>query len=203
MTAIPSELPASLACVSPPAADGLVSLGQAFIVDIREPDEHRHEHVAGSILYPDSAITRIADFPSMPGKHALVLCTSGNRASQIVTALRNSGRSDVALVEGGIIGWRQARLPVVRDAKAPLPVMRQVMIAAGAMQLALTALAATVSPWFLVGTGFVGLGLALAGITGFCPMATALGKMPWNRASEGAAAAKASATACAGSPCRE
>jgi hypothetical protein len=73
------------------------------------------------------------------------------------------------------------------------------MIAAGLMQLAFTALAATVSPWFLAGTGFVGLGLTMAGITGFCPMASILGKMPWNRATGRPAPAKHSQAACSSS----
>jgi hypothetical protein len=34
--------------------------------------------------------------------------------------------------------------------------------------------------------GLVGLGLAGAGLTDFCPMAILLVKMPWNRASKSA-----------------
>lgn len=192
---------AAASSVPPRQAAELVAEGTAFIVDIREPDEHRYERVPGSTLYPDSAITRIADFPAEPGRLALVLCNSGNRASQIVTAVRNSGRTDVAVVDGGIIAWRQARLPVTRDAKAALPIIRQVMIVAGLMQVAFTVLAATVSPWFLVGTGFVGFGLAFAGLTGFCPMATVLAGMPWNRASAPSCGTKRSATDCASRDC--
>ena len=88
---------------------------------------------------------------------------------------------------------------MVADAKAPLPIVRQVMIAAGAMLVAFTALAATVSPWFLAGTGFVGTGLFMAGLTGFCPMATLLAKMPWNRASSAPAPTN---SACRGGSCR-
>jgi hypothetical protein len=60
--------------------------------------------------------------------------------------------------------------------------MRQVMVTVGVMLMVFTTLAATVSPWFLVGTGFMGVGLFFAGATGICMLSTVLLKMPWNRA---------------------
>ncbi|MFN3400784.1 MAG: YgaP-like transmembrane domain [Ferrovibrio sp.] len=38
-----------------------------------------------------------------------------------------------------------------------------------------------VSPWFILLSGFVGAGLMMAGLTGFCGMARLLAAMPWNR----------------------
>jgi anti-sigma factor RsiW len=75
----------------------------------------------------------------------------------------------------------KAGLPVVRNASAPLPMMRQIMITVGTMVLALSALAATVSPWFVAGIAAIGAGLLFAGLTGICALATVLSKMPWNR----------------------
>jgi rhodanese-related sulfurtransferase len=164
-------------------------------VDVREPDEHRREHVAGAALHPSSAFS-VTGFPAAtPGRRVLVLCRSGNRAGKVAAALRSAGRNDVDVIEGGITAWMAQGLPVVRNAKAPLPIIRQVMIAAGAMQLGFTiAAAATGNPWWLVGTGFVGAGLFFAGVSGICPMATVLGKMPWNQTSGGTALAPAAKT---------
>jgi rhodanese-related sulfurtransferase len=181
--------------VSPRDAARLADGGQAWIVDVREPDEHRREHVAGAALHPSSAFS-VTGFPAAtPGRRVLVLCRSGNRAGKVAAALRSAGRNDVDVIEGGITAWMAQGLPVVRNAKAPLPIIRQVMIAAGAMQLGFTiAAAATGNPWWLVGTGFVGAGLFFAGASGICPMATVLGKMPWNRTSGGTALAPAAKT---------
>ena len=44
-----------------------------------------------------------------------------------------------------------------------------VYLLAGTMILASTVLALTVSPWWLVLTGFVGLNLVQSAFTGFCP----------------------------------
>jgi len=39
----------------------------------------------------------------------------------------------------------------------------------------------TVNPLFALIPAFTGLGLTLAGATGWCGLALLLGKMPWNR----------------------
>lgn len=171
--------------VTPRTAVDLLASGGATLVDVREPDEHRREHVAGAALHPSSSFS-VTGFPAADGRWTLVLCRSGNRAGKVAAALRAAGRTDVTVIEGGLGAWRAAGLPVEIDAKAPIPLVRQVMIAAGLMLMAFTALAAFVNPWFLAGTGFIGAGLFFAGATGICAMSNILAKMPWNRASASA-----------------
>ncbi len=186
--------------VTPAEASRLVERGEAFIVDVREPDEHRREHVAGAALFPSSVFS-VSGFPASDrGRQTLVMCRSGGRARKVVDALRAAGRADARVIEGGIMGWMQAGLPAVRDASAPLPLMRQVMITVGAMLLGLTALTVLVSPWFLVAIGAVAAGLLFAGLTGICALATMLSKMPWNRAplAKAAASCATSGGSCCG-----
>ena len=196
-TASQTDVPAR---TPPREAAALLSAGAASLVDVREPDEHRREHVAGAALHPSSAFS-VSGFPAaVPGRRMLILCRSGGRAGKVADALRAAGRSDVSVVEGGIVGWQQAGLPCSTDPKAPLPVARQVMITVGILLVAFTALAATVSPLFLIGTGFMGAGLLFAGVTGHCALANVLSKMPWNRATGPAPAAK-STTSCSSGAC--
>jgi hypothetical protein len=56
------------------------------------------------------------------------------------------------------------------------PLERILFALAGTMTLASVALAATVSPWFLLLTVFVGLNQWLFVLTGFCPASLAIGK---------------------------
>ncbi|MCX5741900.1 MAG: DUF2892 domain-containing protein [Proteobacteria bacterium] len=51
---------------------------------------------------------------------------------------------------------------------------RLILIFAGTMILIGTVLAAMVSPWFLIVTGFVGANLLQSAFTGFCPLAKIL-----------------------------
>jgi rhodanese-related sulfurtransferase len=83
-------------------------------------------------------------------------------------------------VSGGLMAWSEAGLPT-NSHTTRLPIMRQVLIAAGSLVL-IGALGALVShPAFIYLALFVGLGLLFAGITGWCGMAFLLGKMPWNQ----------------------
>ena len=189
-TAIPNASPAACALtITPSDAARRVQAGEATIIDVREADEHRRQHVPDTLLRPSSSF-RAASFPqSQANQQLLILCRSGGRASQVATELRNAGRSNVAVIDGGIVAWERAGLPTVTDSTAPLPIMRQVMVTVGVLLIACSALAATVSPWFLVGTGFIGAGLLTAGATGICMLSTILMKLPWNRATTSANAA--------------
>jgi rhodanese-related sulfurtransferase len=92
-----------------------------------------------------------------------------------------AGHTEVYNLAGGISAWKDAGLPVERTAGAPLPIIRQVQIVAGSLVVLGTVLGATVSPWFLLLSGFVGAGLVFAGATGICGMAALLLKLPHNR----------------------
>ncbi|HBM8435089.1 TPA: thiosulfate sulfurtransferase YgaP, partial [Escherichia coli] len=89
--------------------------------------------------------------------------------------------AEIFLLEDGIDGWKRAGLPVAVNKSQPLPLMRQVQIAAGGLILIGVVLGYTVNSGFFLLSGFVGAGLLFAGISGFCGMARLLDKMPWNQ----------------------
>ncbi len=68
-----------------------------------------------------------------------------------------------------------------RLANAPLPLMRQVQIAAGSLLLLGLILSNLVAPAWILLTWFVAAGLVFAAVSGFCGMAQLLALMPWNR----------------------
>jgi hypothetical protein len=67
-----------------------------------------------------------------------------------------------------------------RIKKQPIPVMRQVQIAAGILILVGVVLGYTLDKSLFLLSGLVGAGLIFAGISGWCGMAILLAKMPWN-----------------------
>ena len=81
--------------------------------------------------------------------------------------------------------WQQAGFDVRKLKGAPLPLMRQVQIAAGSLVLLGVILSQTVAPGWIWLSGFVGAGLTFAGISGFCGMARLLAAMPWNQVAMG------------------
>ena len=74
------------------------------------------------------------------------------------------------------------------DRRQPIELQRQVQIGAGSLAFLGTMLGLFVSPWFFAVPAFVGAGLIMAGVTGFCGMASILMRAPWNRATYDAAA---------------
>jgi rhodanese-related sulfurtransferase len=83
-------------------------------------------------------------------------------------------------MEGGLDAWRKAGLECTVDRKQPLEIMRQVQIAAGLLILLGVLLGFAVDPLWFGLAAFVGAGLTVAGVTGWCGMARLLAVMPWN-----------------------
>lgn len=169
----------NLPSVGPHTLQAWLAKGEAVLIDVREPDEHARERIAGARLAPLSRIEP-ADLAT-PGKVLVFHCNSGNRTAQVAEQLARAGNGAVYQLAGGLQAWRQAGLPVVVDRRAPLPLMRQVQIGAGGLVLVGSLLAFFVSTWLIALPAFVGAGLLVAGITGFCGMARLLARMPWNR----------------------
>lgn len=165
----------SLKSIPPAEARRLASEG-ALLVDVREPDEFARASIAGSENHP---LSRIG--PLGCPQPVVFLCRSGMRTGANAARLAQCHAGDSYVLEGGLDGWRAAGLPVADDAKAPLEIMRQVQIAAGALILTGVVLGFLLGPvWFGL-AAFVGVGLSFAGITGWCGMALALSRAPWNR----------------------
>jgi rhodanese-related sulfurtransferase len=148
------------------------------VIDVREPMEYAAGHIAGSLNMP-LALLAGSELPAGP---LVLVCQSGNRSGQGLARLRQGGqRQALGDLAGGIAAWEQAGLPLRRLRNAPLPLMRQVQIAAGSLVLLGLILSQTVAPAWILLCWFVGAGLTFAGLSGFCGMARLLALMPWNR----------------------
>jgi len=154
----------------------------AILIDIRDADEHARERIAGAHHRPLAGLGGGA--PVADAAVVVFHCRSGMRtdasAALLASCLAPGGRA--YRLAGGLEAWKRAGLPVERDPRQPLELMRQVQIAAGALILAGAALGFLVaSAWFLLPTA-VGAGLVFAGVSGTCGLARVLVRMPWNRA---------------------
>jgi len=93
----------------------LAALGaDAYLVDVREPDEFAGARVANAVNIPLATLpNRLGELPT--DRPVYVMCLSGGRSAQATAFLRNQGR-DAVDVAGGITRWYRDGLPVVRDA---------------------------------------------------------------------------------------
>jgi len=168
----------TLPTISPEQARRLLD-GGALLVDIRELDEHARARIPGSYHLPLSKLDE-ADAAQHQGRAVIFHCRSGARTLAHAERLAARTACEAYVLAGGLDAWRNAGLPVVTDRQQPMELYRQVQIVAGGLAFLGTLLGVLVSPWFLIFPAFVGGGLTVAGVTGFCGMARLLMFAPWN-----------------------
>jgi len=156
------------------------------IIDVRERDEYKAEHVAESINVPLSQFGTVAPgvLAHFMDRKILLMCRSGKRSEMAAHEARRLGFSPEGGLEiygGGILKWKELGGQTIAPKAGHLPILRQTHLVAGLLALSGVILGYTVSPGFLILSGLVGAGLSLAGATGLCLMSELLAKMPWNK----------------------
>ena len=90
------------------------------LVDVREASERAEQGVIeGSVHVPRGLLEFCAD-PASPAHRAelrpecrvIVHCASGGRSALAAVVLRDLGYRDVAHLDGGLIAWQRAGMPV-------------------------------------------------------------------------------------------
>lgn len=164
--------------ISAQEAKRLLDEGKAVLIDVREPEEYALQHIEEAQLQPLSVLG------SLPAgvesdRAAIYYCNSGRRTSGAMDVLDAREHKSAYILDGGLEGWIRAGLPVIKG-KGPLPIMRQVHIAAGSLIVIFLLIGQSV-PFFRLLAVFIGLGLLNSGLTGACGMSILLKKMPWNK----------------------
>ncbi len=156
-------------------------MSQKLIIDVRETDEYEAHHIPGSINIPLSKIDRASDFkPLFEGKQVCLMCKSGKRASLAKNHFDTQNMT-CEVYPGGIDQWKQTNQPIRVIKKQPISIFRQVQIIVGGLVALFATLGALVNPGFVWAAIALGTALCIAGLFGFCLLATLLAKMPWNK----------------------
>jgi rhodanese-related sulfurtransferase len=86
------------------------------VLDVREPVEWAHGHVAGSVHIPMSEVpTRLGEVPE---GQVLVVCKVGARSARVAGYLVQQGRDAVNL-DGGLLDWEAAGRALVSETGRP------------------------------------------------------------------------------------
>lgn len=150
------------------------------LIDVREPVEHAEEHIPEAKLIPLGQLEkRHAEIDR--NAPVIVMCRSGKRGAEALKKLQAMGVADARNLEGGLLAWKEAGLPVASSGKKTMPLMQQVQLTIGLGVLTGAILALTVHPNWVFLCAFFGAGLTMAGSTGWCGLAILMSKMPWNR----------------------
>lgn len=158
-----------------------LSNNEAIIVDVREPAEHEAASIPGSTLVPLGKVCK-QTLPDTHGKKLVIHCHLGGRSMSACEKLLAEDPSlEIYNLQGGMKAWTEIGEATQASDHFFLPLDRQVQTIIGGFVFIATLLAWLISPWFLVISGFLGLGLIFAGLTGFCGLAVLIAKMPWNQ----------------------
>ena len=154
--------------------------GECQVIDVREYSEFNSERVAEAQLMPLSNFEKHAAEIDH-SKPVYLMCRSGKRAGDAAKRLADKGFTDVHVIEGGMLEWSKAQLPVVKGESRVWALERQVRFTAGMLVLLGVVLSLVVHPYFVWLAAFVGGGLVFSGMTDWCGMAMLLARMPWNK----------------------
>lgn len=81
-----------------------------LVLDVRQPEEFRTGHINGAKLIPLNELNkRMNELPK--NREIVCICASGSRSTSAAKVLAGAGYT-VLNVKGGMLAWRQAKLPV-------------------------------------------------------------------------------------------
>ena len=95
------------------AAEAVDEVG-TVVLDIRTPQEYAEARIDGAVnidFYATDFADSIAELPR-DGSYVMY-CRSGNRSAEATKLMRDLGFEDVSELDGGILSWANAGLPMV------------------------------------------------------------------------------------------
>lgn len=167
-------------------ATKLIQEGNAVIIDVREADEFKTEHIANALSVPLSSLEKGVEMLNLPeDKTVIFQCLKGSRGQMAYERIQNLGtyKNTILNVEGGIEAWKEQGLPVIQAnaASSTISLFRQIQITVGFLLILCVLLGFGGAPVAFIVTGLLGCGLLFAGLTGWCGLGMVLARMPWNK----------------------
>ena len=85
-------------------------------LDVRTPGEFNEGHIEGALLVDFQSGNFENEIVSLDkSKTYAVYCRSGNRSGQAVKVMSDAGFTDLYNLDGGVIDWANAGLPLVNN----------------------------------------------------------------------------------------
>jgi rhodanese-related sulfurtransferase len=162
--------------------DRIGSQTPLWILDVRTPAEFETAHIGGSYNVPldllDDHRSEVAEQLD-EGQDIVLVCRTGQRATQAAELLQSVGVADGRVLENGITDWEGQGFEVNRGVQR-WDLERQVRLVAGSIVFSsvLGSIAVPRLKWL---AATIGGGLTYAAVSNTCAMGTALSKLPYNR----------------------
>jgi rhodanese-related sulfurtransferase len=100
----PNELHATLSGNAPP-----------YVLDVRTHREWKASRIEGAVNIPITSFrTDLKNLSLEPARPVIAICLSAHRSIPAVRALRAAGFINAYQLQGGMLAWWKAELPVVK-----------------------------------------------------------------------------------------
>jgi len=113
LQALFSDFTRKFKLISPVHAVSLINSEEAVVIDARNKGEFDKGHLSGAILIP---LPDIKEHPEKLDKYKdkslVIYCQSGARSSEACQHLSKQGFDNVFNLDGGILAWQDANLPL-------------------------------------------------------------------------------------------
>lgn len=101
--------------LSPQEATNKVNREGAVIVDLRDDDDFRQGHIAGSLNIPSAKLSdRLSELKEWKDKPVILVCRLGTHSGAAARILKMAGHTQIGRMRGGIESWRGEKLPLVK-----------------------------------------------------------------------------------------
>jgi rhodanese-related sulfurtransferase len=91
----------------------LINHKQAIVLDVREDSEYKSGHVLNAKHIPLGKLgQRLGELEKYRDQPVVVICRSGNRSCTASAQLGKQGFSQVYNLNGGVMAWQKANLPL-------------------------------------------------------------------------------------------
>ncbi|ELS51199.1 pyridoxal-phosphate dependent enzyme [Streptomyces viridochromogenes] len=117
----PADLPEAAIRTAPAIgvtdAQAWIATGEPLVVDLRSPYAYAALHIDGSVNIVDELFEELlhGGLPFSRNRPVLLACPVGEKSARYAALLTRMGHPDVRSLTGGIIAWRDAGAPLVRD----------------------------------------------------------------------------------------
>jgi rhodanese-related sulfurtransferase len=101
--------------VDPLQATEMMNRRDAAVIDVRPAADYAQGHIIGATNIPMNGFqNQLATLAKYKGKPIIVNCRSGAQSSVACSHLRKAGYDEVHNLQGGIMAWEAANLPLTR-----------------------------------------------------------------------------------------
>ncbi len=100
--------------LSPTAAVDAINRQSATVIDMREVEPFRQDHIVGAKNIPGAPVEKLQKYKTKP---FVLVCARGLQSVPLANKLRKQGFTNVMVLTGGIAAWKAQSLPLVKGKK--------------------------------------------------------------------------------------